>query len=60
MTLDLFNESSNSGTRATLRLLHPEAYLAQHAAVPVTSPMVRYTMRAVPSPSMNSQDLSRL
>jgi len=26
MALDLFNESSNSGTRVTLQLLHPEAY----------------------------------
>jgi len=48
------------GTRVTLRLLYPEVYLAQHTAVPVTSPMVRFTMRAVASPSTNSQDLSRL
>jgi hypothetical protein len=33
MAPDLFNESSKSGTRVTLRLLHREAYLAQHTAV---------------------------
>lgn len=60
MALHLSNESSKSGKRVTLRLLHPEAYLAQHTAVPITSPVVRYTNRALASPSLNSQDLSWL
>jgi hypothetical protein len=60
MALDLFNESSKSGARVMLPQLHLEAYLAQHTAVAVTSPMVRYTKRAVASPSTNKHDLNRL
>lgn len=57
---DLSNESSGSVTRVTMRVLQPEAYLAQHTAVPVTSPMVRCTKRAIASLSMNSEDLNRV